>query len=58
MGKKWLKTVCSVCGHEFDHTDDYRPSTCGAYECLVAIHAIKPISKDELVKRGVIKAGI
>jgi hypothetical protein len=31
---RWVKSVCPVCGSEFEHTSDSNPPTCGRYECL------------------------
>ena len=31
---KWLKTRCPICGREYEHPEDYKPKTCGDYDCI------------------------
>ncbi len=31
---KWYKTICPVCGEEFEYIEDYKPKTCNKYDCI------------------------
>jgi len=30
----WLKARCPICRKEYEYTPDYKPSTCGDFDCL------------------------
>lgn len=32
----WLKARCPICGREYKHLEEYKPKTCGAFDCLFA----------------------
>jgi endogenous inhibitor of DNA gyrase (YacG/DUF329 family) len=44
MKKEWLKATCPVCGKEYEYRSDFKPSTCGQFECL-----------KEAFKKGILK---
>ena len=31
---KWLKAKCPICEQEYEHTEDYKPKTCGDWDCI------------------------
>jgi len=31
---QWLKATCPICGKEYEHLSNYKPKTCGKFECL------------------------
>lgn len=34
MQRQWLKARCLICGKEYEYLSDFKPSTCGKYDCL------------------------
>jgi hypothetical protein len=34
---KWAWSECKVCGRKYPHSRFYRPETCQARECIIAI---------------------
>jgi len=34
----WLKTNCPICGKEYEYLSDYKPKTCGKFECIQKAH--------------------
>jgi len=44
--REWLKAFCPFCGKEYEYLPDYKPKTCGMFECLYAM------ANNILKKRG------
>ena len=38
MKRIWVKSKCPICGKEYEHLIDYKPKTCGRFECLREVH--------------------
>lgn len=34
MKKAWLKSICPICGKQFEYLSDYKPNTCSKFDCL------------------------
>lgn len=45
MKKQWLRTTCPICGKEYEYLPNYKPSTCGKFDCL------KQANKQGLTKK-------
>ena len=31
---RWTRSICPICGHSFPHKPEYKPVTCGKFNCL------------------------
>lgn len=31
---EWLTETCPICGKEYQYREDYKPKTCGKFDCL------------------------
>lgn len=34
--RQWLRANCPICGEQYQHLNDYKPSTCGKFSCIQA----------------------
>ncbi|MCK4823824.1 hypothetical protein KA005_49175 [bacterium] len=39
---EWLGAICPICGDEYQYLPDYKPKTCGKFECLNTMAIEKP----------------
>ena len=33
----WMTAICPICGKKYPQLPDYKPSTCGVFECVYSI---------------------
>ena len=52
LDKKWLKGQCPICGEEYQYLPDYKPMTCGKFECLSAMAMEKSIEPKKAKEGG------